>query len=58
MDLEETDGVEQLAENCESCGAPLTEGEIAAALENTSEVVLCARCAAERVADEDELEAI
>ena len=56
MDLEETGGVEQLPQRCDSCGAQLTEAEIAAALEDPGEMTLCARCSSERVTDAEELE--
>jgi hypothetical protein len=49
MDLEEREGVEQVRERCESCGARLTPQEIQAALDGTSDTFLCARCAAEQV---------
>jgi hypothetical protein len=56
VDLEEHVGVEEVKERCESCGAKLTRAEIQAALEGTSEVFLCARCASERVPLEEEAE--
>ena len=56
MDLEEREGVEQVRERCESCGARLTPSEIQAALDGTSDAFLCARCAAEQVAVRDEPE--
>jgi hypothetical protein len=49
MDLEEREGVEPLSERCQSCGAQLTEAELQVALEGESDVLLCARCAAEEV---------
>jgi hypothetical protein len=49
MDLEEREGVEQVRERCESCGARLTPEEIQAALDGASDTFLCARCAAEQV---------
>jgi hypothetical protein len=49
MDLEEREGVEQVRDRCESCGARLTPTEIQAALEGASDSFLCARCAAEQV---------
>jgi hypothetical protein len=58
MDLEEHTGVEQLKERCESCGAKLTAAEIEAALEGTSDTFLCARCAAERIPVEDEVDEV
>jgi hypothetical protein len=56
MDLEEHVGVEELKERCESCGAKLTAAEIEAALEGTGEAFLCARCAAERVPVEEDVD--
>jgi Zn finger protein HypA/HybF involved in hydrogenase expression len=56
MDLEENVGVEQVKERCESCGAKLTDAEIQAALEGTTDVFLCSRCASERVSVEEEVE--
>jgi hypothetical protein len=56
MDLEEHTGVEQVKDRCESCGAKLTPAEIEAALEGTNDVFLCARCAAERVPVEDDVD--
>jgi hypothetical protein len=56
MDLEENVGVEQVKERCESCGAKLTTREIEVALEGATDVFLCARCAAERVPVEDDVE--
>jgi uncharacterized Zn finger protein (UPF0148 family) len=54
MDLEEKT-IEQPGERCEECGAPLTQEEIEAVLENGGPV-LCAIHAAEvvPVADEEE----
>ena len=49
MDLEERDGVEQVRERCDSCGARLTPAEIQAALDGDTDMFLCARCAAEQV---------
>jgi len=57
VDLEEKDGVEDVKERCESCGAQLTAKEIEAALEGTNDLFLCARCAAEEIAVADEPEA-
>jgi hypothetical protein len=34
MDLEESEGTEQVATRCEECGAPLTPAELAAAMES------------------------
>jgi hypothetical protein len=56
MDLEEREGVEQVRERCESCGARLTPAEIEAALEGASDSFLCARCAAEQRPAVEELE--
>ena len=56
MDLEERDGVEQVREFCDSCGARLTPAEIQAALDGDTDMFLCARCAAEQVPAEEELE--
>jgi hypothetical protein len=56
MDLEEREGVEQVRERCESCGARLTPAEIQAALDGASDTFLCASCAAEQVPAPDELE--
>ena len=56
MELEER-SVETLPENCQNCGATLTEAEKAAALEDPGPLVLCTTCAAEAAAlpeDEDE----
>ena len=58
MALEEDVGVEQVKERCESCGARLTEAEMRAALEGTSDAFLCSRCASERVQVEEEAEEI
>ena len=56
MDLEEHVGVEDVKERCESCGAKLTDSEIEAALEGTTDMFLCSRCASERVLVEEEAE--
>jgi hypothetical protein len=56
MDLEEREGVDELKERCESCGARLTPAEMQAALDGASDAFLCARCAAEQVAVADEIE--
>ena len=56
MDLEERDGVEQVRERCDSCGARLTPAEIQAALDGDTDMFLCARCAAKQVPAEEELE--
>jgi hypothetical protein len=56
MDLEEHVGVEQVKERCESCGAKLTDAEIAAALDGASDIFLCSRCASEQIAVEEEPE--
>jgi hypothetical protein len=56
MDLEEREGVEQVRERCESCGARLTPAEIEAALEGANDSFLCARCAAEQLPAVEELE--
>jgi hypothetical protein len=56
MDLEEREGVEQVRERCESCGARLTPQEIQAALDGTTDTFLCARCAAEQVPTAEDLE--
>jgi Zn finger protein HypA/HybF involved in hydrogenase expression len=58
MGLEEEVGVEQVKERCESCGARLTEAEIQAAIEGTSDAFLCSRCASERVHVEEEAEEV
>jgi hypothetical protein len=55
MDLEEHVGVDELKERCESCGVKLTAAEIETALEGTSDVFLCTRCAAERVQVEEDV---
>jgi hypothetical protein len=54
VDLEERT-IEQLPERCQSCGATLTDGEKATALEEGTAVVLCTTCAVETepVAEED-----
>jgi hypothetical protein len=46
VELEEN-SLEQLPENCQSCGTALTESEKATALEEGASVVLCTTCAAE-----------
>jgi hypothetical protein len=56
MDLEEHVGVEEVKERCESCGSKLTDAEIAAALDGTSDIFLCSRCASEQVAIEEDAE--
>jgi hypothetical protein len=56
VDLEEHVGVEQVKERCESCGAKLTDAEIQAALEGTSDIFLCSRCASERLPVEEDSE--
>jgi hypothetical protein len=56
MDLEEHVGVEEVKERCESCGAKLTDAEIAAALDGASDVFLCARRASEQIAVEEDAE--
>jgi hypothetical protein len=56
MDLEEHVGVDDVKERCESCGAKLTDAEIEAALEGTTDIFLCSRCASERVPVEEEAE--
>ena len=56
MDLEERT-IEQLPDNCQNCGAKLTDAEKRAALTEgpPSGLVLCTTCAAEVVpVDEDE----
>jgi hypothetical protein len=55
MELEER-SVEQLPENCQNCGTPLTAKEKATALEEGASVVLCTTCAAEASATPDESE--
>ena len=57
MDLEERDGVEQVRERCDSCGARLTPAEIQSALDGDTDMFLCARCAAEQVPVAEEPEA-
>jgi hypothetical protein len=56
MDLEEREGVEPLRQRCQSCGVALTADELQAALEGPNDSFLCARCAAEQVPVEEELE--
>jgi hypothetical protein len=56
MDLEEREGVEQVSERCEQCGARLTDDEIQAALDGANDRFLCARCAVEQVPVGDEPE--
>jgi hypothetical protein len=56
MGLEEREGVEQVRERCESCGARLTPAEIQAALDGASDTFLCAACAAEQVPVAEEIE--
>jgi hypothetical protein len=56
MDLEENVGVDQLKEHCEVCGAKLTAAEVEVALEGPGDAFLCARCAAERVPLEEEVD--
>jgi hypothetical protein len=56
MGLEEHEGVEQVRERCESCGARLTPAEIQAALDGASDSFLCASCAAEQVPAAEEPE--
>jgi hypothetical protein len=46
MDLEER-SIETLPEQCENCGATLTDGEKQLALERGTTPVLCTTCAAE-----------
>jgi hypothetical protein len=58
MDLEEHVGVEEVKERCQSCGAKLTDDEIKAALDGASDVFLCAVCASEQVAVEEDIEEI
>ena len=56
MKLEER-SIEQLPDRCQSCGAPLTEGEKKTALESAAEQVLCTICAAEELPTvEDDVE--
>ena len=56
MELEER-SVEQLPDNCQNCGTPLTAQEKATVLEEGSAVALCTTCAAEAAAlPEDEAE--
>jgi hypothetical protein len=43
----EEHSIEQLPENCQSCGTALTEKEKATALEEGASVVLCTTCATE-----------
>ena len=57
MDLEER-SIESLPEQCQGCGATLTDAEKQTALESGASPVLCANCAAEQapaaeVTDED-----
>jgi hypothetical protein len=56
MDLEEHTGVDAVKDRCESCGTPLTAGEIQTALEGTGDSFLCTRCASERVPVEEDAE--
>jgi hypothetical protein len=58
MDLEESVGVENIKDRCESCGVALTPAEMEAALEGASDSFLCSRCAAEQVPVADEIEEI
>jgi hypothetical protein len=46
VELEER-SVEELPENCQNCGTPLTAQEKATALEEGASMVLCTTCAAE-----------
>jgi hypothetical protein len=56
VDLEERT-IEQLPDNCQNCGAALTDAEKQRALEEGSSVVLCTTCAAEtEVYSDDEVE--
>jgi hypothetical protein len=49
--------IEQLPDRCQNCGATLTDGEKATALESGASLVLCKLCAAEQVPlEEDEVE--
>ena len=48
--------IEQLPDRCQSCGATLTDGEKATALESGAELVLCKLCAAEQVPLDEEAE--
>lgn len=57
MDLEEHT-LDEFKERCESCGLPLNEHEITAALDS-GETFLCTVCAAEEIpvaADEEDTE--
>jgi hypothetical protein len=56
LGLEEREGVEQVQERCQSCGARLTPAEIQAALDGASDTFLCARCAAEQVPVAEDVE--
>jgi hypothetical protein len=56
MDLEERVGVDELKERCEACGVKLTPAEIEATLEGAGDAFLCARCAAERVPAEEDVD--
>jgi hypothetical protein len=47
MDLEER-SIESLPDQCQSCGATLTDAEKQTALERGGTPVLCATCAAEQ----------
>ena len=58
MDLEENTGVDQVQEQCESCGVRLTPAEMQAALDGVGDSFLCARCASERVSVEEDVEEI
>ena len=46
MELEER-SVEQLPDNCQNCGTPLTAKEKATVLEEGASLALCTTCAAE-----------
>jgi hypothetical protein len=56
VDLEER-SIDTLPEQCQNCGAQLTDAEKQAALESSGGLVLCTTCAAEQVpVTEDETE--
>ncbi len=55
MDLEEHT-LEEMKENCERCGAKLTETEIKGILDTGEGVFLCTVCASESVPPADDVE--
>jgi hypothetical protein len=54
MDLEESEGTEQVATRCEECGATLTPAELAAAMESGGPALCTVHAAeAEALPDDD-----